>query len=135
VPPAPAPSVKDWRDAPATPGEWSWSLESGRSTARFSGGLAFVCNNGTVSLYRQGVSPAGSDVPMTISTQTVSRPVPGRPSTLDGAAAVAATFRASDALLDAIAFSRGRFAVDTAGMPTLYVPSWPEISRVIEDCR
>ena len=21
------------------------------------------------------------------------------------------------------------------GLPTLYVPSWPEISRVIEDCR
>jgi hypothetical protein len=34
-----------------------------------------------------------------------------------------------------MAFSRGRFAIETAGLPTLYVPSWPEVSRVVEDCR
>ncbi|MDG2003332.1 MAG: hypothetical protein P8J20_08375 [Novosphingobium sp.] len=48
---------------------------------------------------------------------------------------IAVTLPASDPLLDAMAFSRGRFAVETAGLPTLYVPSWPEVSRVIEDCR
>ena len=42
---------------------------------------------------------------------------------------------AADKLLDAIAFSRGRFALEAAGQETLYLPSWPEISRVIEDCR
>lgn len=40
-----------------------------------------------------------------------------------------------DSLLDAIALSRGRFAVEMAGLPTLYLPSWAEVSRVIEDCR
>ena len=49
--------------------------------------------------------------------------------------AIAHTFAASDPMLDAMAFSRGRFALEVAGLPTLYVPSWPEISRVIEDCR
>jgi len=34
-----------------------------------------------------------------------------------------------------MAFSRGRFALETAGQETLYLPSWPEISRVVEDCR
>jgi len=42
---------------------------------------------------------------------------------------------ARDPLLDAIAFSRGRFALEAAGLETLYLPAWPELSRVIEDCR
>jgi hypothetical protein len=42
---------------------------------------------------------------------------------------------ARDALLDAIAFSRGRFALEAAGLETLYLPSYPEISRVVQDCR
>jgi hypothetical protein len=48
---------------------------------------------------------------------------------------IAATLTARDALLDAMAFSRGRFAIETQSLPTLYVPSWPEVSKVIEDCR
>lgn len=46
-----------------------------------------------------------------------------------------ASFAARDPLLDAMAFSRGRFAIQSDGLPTLYVPSWPEIGRVLEDCR
>ena len=139
-PAAPLPPVKDWRDAPATPGDWTWSMEAGRSTARFAGGqLAFVCDRarGGVLLYRQGAasSPPGSNVAVTISTQTVIRPVAGSPASFGGAPAIAVNFAAGDSLLDAMAFSRGRFAVQMAGLPTLYVPSWPEISRVIEDCR
>ena len=47
----------------------------------------------------------------------------------------AAGLPARDPLLDAMAFSKGRFAVEVAGLPTLYLPSWIEVSRVIEDCR
>jgi hypothetical protein len=25
--------------------------------------------------------------------------------------------------------------VEVAGLPPVYAPSWPEVSRVIEDCR
>jgi len=42
---------------------------------------------------------------------------------------------AYDPLLDALAFSRARFAVVAAGSPPLVLPAWPEIARVIEDCR
>jgi len=59
----------------------------------------------------------------------MASPVAGPP------AALAVSLAARDPLLDAMAFSRGRFAVETAGLPTLYVPSWTEVSRVIEDCR
>ncbi len=115
-------------------------MEAGGSTARFAGGqLAFVCDRAraAVLMYRQGAgsSSPGAEVPVTIHTQTAVRPVGGRPASLGGAPAVVVQFAAGDSLLDAMAFSRGRFAVQTAGLPTLYVPSWPEISRVIEDCR
>jgi hypothetical protein len=42
---------------------------------------------------------------------------------------------ARDPHMDQIAFSRGRFLVDVAGQTRLVLPSWPEIARVIEDCR
>ncbi len=37
--------------------------------------------------------------------------------------------------LDAMAFSRGRFLVTMDGTADMVVPSWPELTRVIEDCR
>jgi hypothetical protein len=40
-----------------------------------------------------------------------------------------------DSFLDAMAFSKGRFAVEAQGISPLYLPAWPEISRVIDDCR
>lgn len=137
APPAPPP-VKDWRDAPATPGDWTWGMEGGRSTARFAGGqLALTCNraNGTVLLYRQGAPAGSAGSGLTIQTQTTTRSVAGTAAMLGGTQGIAANLAANNSLLDAIAFSRGRFAVQAAGLPTLYVPSWPEISRVIEDCR
>jgi hypothetical protein len=48
----------------------------------------------------------------------------------------------NDPLLDALVFSRGRIGVivaQSAGAAApsvqLVVPSWPEIARVVEDCR
>ena len=42
---------------------------------------------------------------------------------------------ASDTVLDQIAYSRGRFAVEAQGLDTLILPAWAEVGRVIEDCR
>ena len=103
--------------------------------ARFGGdALVLSCNRdaAAVTLIRAGA--AEGEVPMTILTSSGNRTVSGK--ALPGPPPVIAlTFAARDSLLDAMAFSRGRFAVETAGLPTLYLPSWPEISRVIEDCR
>jgi hypothetical protein len=41
---------------------------------------------------------------------------------------------ATDPLLDQIAFTRGRFML-AAGTLELILPAWPEIARVVEDCR
>ena len=114
-------------------------MEGNRSVARFgppgeAAALVMSCNRdaGSVTLIRPGAAKGA--VPMTIQTATLSRTLsaaaePGPPPV------IALTLASRDRLLDAMAFSRGRFAVETAGLPTLYVPSWTEVSRVIEDCR
>jgi hypothetical protein len=130
----PQPDV-DWREAPITPGDWTWSLEGGQSVARFANGqLELRCDRaaGAIMLLRAGRAPG--NVPMSIDTESVTRPVTGVPRP-GNPPALAVTIPARDPLLDAMAFSRGRFAVEAAGLPTLYVPSWTEVTRVIEDCR
>ena len=42
---------------------------------------------------------------------------------------------ARDPLLDAMAFSKGRFAALVSGGPGYYLPAWPEVTRVVEECR
>ena len=108
-------------------------MEGGQSVARFAGGaLVLRCDRtaGTITLQRTG-SAAGVD-PMTVTTTSGVRtlsatPQPGSVRT--------ATISPSDPLIDAMAFSRGRFVVETPDQEPLYVPSWPEVSRVAEDCR
>lgn len=134
--PAPAPAAPriDWQDAPITPGDWIWGMRVGQSVASFAGGLLELrCDRAraAVVLVRRGT--AARPVPMTIITSDLVRPLTGTP--LSDGQGIAVSLPARDPLLDAMAFSRGRFVVETNGLPSLYVPSWPEVSRVIEDCR
>lgn len=139
-PPAPVPTPSptpttpavNWMQAPITPGDWQWGMNNGRSTATFAGNLFVMrCDRtaGTVSLIRRGEASAA--VPMTVRTDKAVRAFSANPQA-DG---LTVALPARDPLLDAMAFSRGRFAVETAGVATLYIPSWTEVSRVIEDCR
>ena len=127
-------TARNWRDMPASPGGWHWQRTTAGSEASFAGGQFIMrCNaaQGTITLLRATAAVSGQ-VPMSISTSDAATralmavPVPG---------GVAVTLSAHDPLLDAMAFSRGRFAVETQGNAPLYVPSWTEVSRVIEDCR
>jgi hypothetical protein len=134
APPRPGPQA-NWRDAPITPGNWQWNMANGQSAARFANGaLELRCDRAaaTVTILRSGT--AQGPVPVTILTSTATRALTGTPAA-GPRAAIAVSLAARDGLLDAMAFSRGRFAVEVAGLPTLYVPSWAEVSRVIEDCR
>jgi len=136
--PAPSPPPRrgiDWRDTPITPGDWRWSREGGQSVARFANGaLVLRCelSSRTVVLQRQGAAQGRAMI--TVLTTNGTRQLPATPQAAP-TPALSVSFAARDPLLDAIAFSRGRFAIETPGLPTLYVPSWPEISRVVEDCR
>jgi hypothetical protein len=110
-----------------------------RSTASFRepGGavLAVLSCEGPGSEVR--IARAGNAVTavaMALTSTTGSRPLVSVPA-LSPSGWVVASLPAMDPVLDQIAFSRGRFALDVAGLSSLYLPSWPEVSRVIETCR
>jgi hypothetical protein len=123
-PPAPA---TDWRDIPQTPGSWAYSRDASGTAATFTetGGVAdFIlhCNlaQRTVTLSRPGATGA-----VTLTTSYSPMTWPSLPVSLV----------ATDPFLDKIAFTRGRFTVESAGTVKLVLPAWAEPARVIEDCR
>lgn len=103
-------------------GQWSFVATATGGEARYGALLALQCDRPTrtVTISRPALPVAA----LTIVTDTTSRTLPpnGRLS-------------AYDPLLDAMAFSRGRFLVSGGAGPVLAVPSWPEGARAIEDCR
>lgn len=107
---------------PLTPGDWRYLPTPTGSEARYGNVLVLRCTraNRTVQIERTG--SAGRS--LTISTSSTSRALP-----------VNGTLYANDKLLDAIAFSRGRFLVSGGAGPILAIPSWPEAARAVEDCR
>ncbi|WP_158241516.1 hypothetical protein [Novosphingobium sp. TH158] len=129
------PPTADWRDAPQTPGAWSWQKRDGRSVASFGSPASALLTLGCNPAARQvaiGYTPGGPLPSLLTITTTFSRRALDMAS--ENARAVA-ILSASDGLLDDMAFSRGRFMVEAPGNRPLYVPSAPEISRVVEDCR
>lgn len=135
--PTPAPASANWHDAPATPGDWTWQPAPGGSTAAFglpgsTPRLTLRCERAarTVTLGVPGNALA-APLAFAVYTSATSRAL----ATSAGASGLEAALPAADPLLDAMAFSNGRFALQAPGQPMLYVPSWTEVSRVIEDCR
>jgi hypothetical protein len=142
--PAPAPvpqaTYSNWMDAPQTPGDWFYIPQTNASIAAFGPAerqplFALRCDKAsrTVSLGRTSASTVPQ--PMTIRTESATRTFSANPAQGSVEHLVATRVPAAESFLDAIAFSKGRFAVEVSGEPTLYLPSWPEITRVIEDCR
>ena len=144
----PAPPPVDWRDAAQTPGDWRYvRIETSvthseppapKTAAIYAGSrtdelFALTCERG-VGRVRLSVSgPAeGGEVPLTITTSSIVRTFSGSHGA-DGWLTLLLSPR--DPVLDAMAFSRGRFVIEVAGLPALYLPAWPEVGRVIEDCR
>ena len=135
--PTPVPTYSNWMDVPQTPGDWRYGPITGGTAAQFGqtaseARFAIRClRRGEIELVRYGTF--AGDAAMTVRTESASRGIAGVPM-MDNAA-LRATLSASDPLLDAMAFSKGRFAIEAPGAPALYLPSWPEVTRVIEDCR
>lgn len=137
APPRPAPTIAalpaDWRDWPLTPGNWRYRAVAGGSIATFgpgASGLAAVqcvAARRTVSLIRY----AASGGPTLVRTSDLQRQLT---FAADGGS-VSASLPATDPLLDAIAFSRGRWTIEQPGRPPLVLPAYAEVARVVEDCR
>ena len=106
---------------PLTPGQWTYAASATGSEARYGAAFSLRCDRATrtVIISRPGAAPTV----LTIATDSDTRNLP-----------VGGRLLANDPLLDAIAFSRGRFLVSEGGA-TLAIPTWPEAARSIEDCR
>jgi hypothetical protein len=87
-----------------------------------------------VFLSRTGAFPAGDSGRMTIRASTGLQTYPVANSS-EAPPYIAAELAPTDPHLDAMAFSRGRFIVSVKGGNDLVIPAWPEIARVVEDCR
>ena len=123
-------------DGAVSPGIWTYGTDARGSRAMFGQAnrdalLVVRCDRSARRIF---VSVPGS-APDTLTlraTSTLSQ-YAARPSG-SSPAYVAVDIAPSDPLLDALAFSRGRFTV-ALGSRALAVPAWPEFTRVVEDCR
>ncbi|MDE0878791.1 MAG: hypothetical protein OSB00_09030 [Sphingomonas bacterium] len=127
----------EWRDWPMTPGDWVYRQDARGSIALFGpvGADALVTLRCDRSARRVYLSVRGTNTqPMTVRTTSVSRVVPVQP-TGGTPPYVAAAIAPTDTLMEAIGFSRGRFALIQAGAAPLVVPPYAEVERVTQDCR
>lgn len=120
---APAPAA-DWRTAPLAGGSWTYRATPAGSEALFenagSAVLVVRCDRASRSIIVGGSMPGAA---VTIATTSAQK------GSANG------VFAANDPILDALAFSRGRFAVRFSSGSQVVVPAWPEPARSIEDCR
>ena len=135
--PTPPPASSDWRDWPAARGDWSYRQDGQGTIASFGlradqPELSLRCDRASrqVQIARRGEAPG----PITIRTSTTARSLAARP-TPGAQPYVAVTLPATDPILDAMGYSRGRFVVEMPPLAPLVVPTWAEVQRVVEDCR
>ena len=140
----PDPAYANWMDAPRTPGDWSYN-DFGFGTQAFysdESSMRFVMQclvedpasrTKRIAIGRPGNFPETTQ--FRIKTETAERAFTARPFSFGPTSGAAVFLNANDPVFDAMALSKGRFAVETPGLPTLYLPAWAEVTRVIEDCR
>jgi hypothetical protein len=124
----------DYANAVPIAGSWSYAAASDGSEAAFTDSsaraqLTIHCVRASrqvrISKLASATAPS-----LFVWTSSTWRNVP---ATFDTATnRISFTLSAYDPLLDALAFSRGRVAI---GSPALILPAYPEIARVVEDCR
>ena len=139
--PTPVSLNDNWQDAPRSAGDWVYRRDSRGSVALFGANNAdasFIirCDSAARRIYlsRAGALAGGDNAVMTIRASTGIKSFTVK-NNGDRPSYVATELPVNEPQLDAIAFSRGRFLVSVKGAADLVIPSWPEIARVIEDCR
>lgn len=136
--PSVAQSIPDLGTATPIAGNWTYAQATEGSEAVFTNASGYpqLWIHCTRATRRVSIAvPAAAAVPpfLNIWTSSATRSV--------ASSFNAATGRLSldlanyDPLLDAIASSRGRIGFSVGGQTALVVPAWPEVARVIEDCR
>lgn len=124
--PAPLPTpTQGWEDRAVNAGAWRYDTASRTAAFVPSGSvnplLTMACSGGSIRM----TSALVGNVSLRTSAGTDQ-------IRFDGGSA---SLPSRDPRLDRIAFSRGRFALETPGGGALTLPVQSEIGRVIEDCR
>jgi hypothetical protein len=123
-----------------TQGSWGYRQDGRGSIALFGRAgedaeLTIRCDRQRDRIFlSRRAAPGGAAGTLTVRTTSERRQLRALPVGGDQAY-VAVELGVRDPLLDAIGFSRGRFAVEGGGLPPLVLPPWAEILRVVEDCR
>jgi hypothetical protein len=126
-----------WTDWAMAAGAWVYRRDERGSIALYGapGGDALVtlrCDKARARLFLSRASDVGGT--MTVRTSSTSKPLAVQPT--GGKPAYAASeMDVTDPVLDAMAFSRGRIALELKGTQNIAIPVWSEIGRVVEDCR
>jgi hypothetical protein len=130
-------AAADYSFSPVTPGAWTYRAVPGGSEATFidtTNTARIVVGCGTsirlVMIPRISAAPAAT---LSFWTSSATRDLPARFDV--NSKRVITQLAARDPLLDAMIFSRGRFAVSMPGSPALVVPAGTEVAHVVEDCR
>ena len=122
--------------APPTEGVWTYQRDARGSIALFGAAtrdalFTLRCDRAARRMFVSVVGTAQG--PLTLRAMTTVKTVPLTP-TGGNPPYAAAELQPQDAILDALAFSRGSFEVGFDAT-RLTIPSWPEFARVVEDCR
>jgi hypothetical protein len=136
APPPPAPV--EWQYRAVAPGDWRYQADANGSSATYGASpatpaLVLRCDRTArqISLSRIGATTGSA---LAVRTSYGATSWPAVPVATPSPRLTAAR-AASDSVLDQIAYSRGKIAVEVPGTDMLIVPAWAELSRVVEDCR
>lgn len=129
--------IADLSTATPIAGNWTYASTGDSSEARFIDAsanpqLIVRCTHSTrqVTIAKAATAAAPS---INVWTSSLTRSVPANYNAAAGQIAFSLTNY--DPLLDALSNSRGRMGFSVGTQPALVVPAWPEIARVVEDCR
>ena len=131
--------LEAWQDLPVSPGDWSYAANAQGSVARFGSTndaiFMIQCSfgaNGQAEIYLTRSGQSDGSPSMTIRTTNGSARFAAEAGKAGG---IVTALAPHEPILDNMAFSRGRIMIGTPGLPDLVIPDWPELTRVIEDCR
>ena len=130
-----------WNDQPQTQGTWFYEREGSETFALFGSSaedpLAIIrCDLTTrkLGIGRFNTASQSTELMMRVRTETRQSLLTAIPKG-NGDGLFGVELEASNPLLDAMAITKGRFAIEVEGVEPLYIPAWAEVTRVIEDCR
>lgn len=138
--PAPTPVSGDWTVWPIAEGNWVYRQDERGSIALFgppqsNATLTIRCDQNQRKIYISQAGRSQENAKMTLRASSGLSLFETRATGGGAPYYTAISLDPSDYMLDRIAFSRGRFAIETAGLQSLAIPIWPEFTRVVEDCR